>query len=606
MRKSSRRSTRRYAVHLRWALALALSVPLPLALPLAIEAQARPVADGFTFAEPLPDSVLSVWGPTTLRPGTFSLAASGTYARHPLTLASGEDEIGYLMGSGTTLELMGTVGVLPRLDLSVALPLHVLTEGGPVADEVPAELAAAALAESETRVGDIRLTPRLALLLPPRGAGVGLALLVPVWLPTGDDAVYTGGKLRVEPKLALRVMSRELSVGLNLGYQFRPRTQLFDAELDDVATWGVGADLRLIDALHLLVELSGGLNLQADDFSSSDAPTELLAALRFLSQRLLAQAGAGLGLAGGIGEPSFRIFGAVAWLPGPSKPSDRDHDGIADHRDKCPEAAEDKDGFHDEDGCPDPDDDGDGIADIDDRCPREPEDADGFDDQDGCPDPDNDQDGVLDPHDACPDVAGSANTSPAVNGCPDRDADGIVDAQDACPDAAGVANIAEPSKHGCPPVLDRDEDGILDRDDACPDAAGPKNADPKRNGCPKARVEAGQIKITERIEFVSGKAELTADSTPVLQAVLQVLQAHPEIAALQVEGHTDSRGDEKFNEALSRRRAEAVKRWLVARTIDANRLFAVGFGESRPIDTNDTPEGRTSNRRVEFHIQGQQ
>jgi outer membrane protein OmpA-like peptidoglycan-associated protein len=97
----------------------------------------------------------------------------------------------------------------------------------------------------------------------------------------------------------------------------------------------------------------------------------------------------------------------------PPAPGDRDGDGILDDVDRCPRVAEDKDGFEDEDGCPDPDNDQDGIPDAADKCPNEAEDKDGFEDDDGCPDPDNDHDGILDAADRCPDVAGIP-----PDGCP--------------------------------------------------------------------------------------------------------------------------------------------------------------------------------------------
>jgi len=100
----------------------------------------------------------------------------------------------------------------------------------------------------------------------------------------------------------------------------------------------------------------------------------------------------------------------------PRAPGDRDHDGILDNVDKCPDQPEDKDGFEDEDGCPDPDNDKDGIADLKDKCPNEPEDKDGFEDQDGCPDPDNDKDGVPDTADKCPNDPGP----PDNDGCPKK------------------------------------------------------------------------------------------------------------------------------------------------------------------------------------------
>jgi OmpA-OmpF porin, OOP family len=100
----------------------------------------------------------------------------------------------------------------------------------------------------------------------------------------------------------------------------------------------------------------------------------------------------------------------------PPKPGDKDGDGIPDNVDKCPNEPEDKDGFEDADGCPDPDNDKDGIADVNDKCPLEAEDKDGFEDEDGCPDPDNDKDGVLDTVDKCPNEPGPADN----NGCPKK------------------------------------------------------------------------------------------------------------------------------------------------------------------------------------------
>src|SRR5215813_3660857 len=83
-----------------------------------------------------------------------------------------------------------------------------------------------------------------------------------------------------------------------------------------------------------------------------------------------------------------------------------DRDGDGKYADPCPTEPEDKDGFQDDDGCPDPDNDRDGIPDPNDKCPTEPEDKDGFEDEDGCPDKDNDKDGVLDAADKCPNEPG--------------------------------------------------------------------------------------------------------------------------------------------------------------------------------------------------------
>ncbi len=150
-------------------------------------------------------------------------------------------------------------------------------------------------------------------------------------------------------------------------------------------------------------------------------------------------------------EPGFETFNAtlvsvglsLEYLHVPSPP-DADGDGVIDEDDTCPSVA----GPGSPDGCPpsappmvSADQDGDGVPDVDDRCVDKAEDRDGFEDQDGCPDLDDDRDGVPDPDDKCPKLVGTA----ANKGCPDRDSDGVPDPDDACPSVAG-----KPENKGCP------------------------------------------------------------------------------------------------------------------------------------------------------------
>ncbi len=190
---------------------------------------------------------------------------------------------------------------------------------------------------------------------------------------------------------------------------------------------------------------------------------------------------------------------------------------------------------------------------------------------------------------------------PMTNGCPpDKDKDGVYDTDDACPDVPGV-KTNDPKTNGCPP--DRDGDGILDMDDACPDIAGPRDGDPKKNGCPAARIEGGQIKITEQVKFKTNSAEILSESDGILNAVAQILKDHPEIKKLEVQGHTDNKGAPAYNKSLSDRRAASVAKWLTTKgKVEKSRLSSHGFGLEQPIDTNATEEGRANNRRVEFHI----
>jgi OOP family OmpA-OmpF porin len=255
---------------------------------------------------------------------------------------------------------------------------------------------------------------------------------------------------------------------------------------------------------------------------------------------------------------------------------DMDGDGILNDNDNCrrtpnPDQADtDRDGVGD--ACSD-DADGDRIVNDDDSCVLEPEDYDGWQDVDGCPDPDNDGDGLLDTVDRCPNEAEDIDGFEDADGCPDddNDADRILDVNDACP--------MEPE----------DYNGNLD-EDGCPDGDTLVNLTPDR------------IEILEQINFELNSAVITgARSFEILDAVAGVLRMYPTIT-IRVEGHTDNRGSDSYNQQLSQDRADSVMNYLIQVGIDPSRLVAVGFGEEVPLADNNTNAGRAANRRVEFHI----
>jgi outer membrane protein OmpA-like peptidoglycan-associated protein len=285
---------------------------------------------------------------------------------------------------------------------------------------------------------------------------------------------------------------------------------------------------------------------------------------------------------------------------------DRDHDRITDMNDVCP----DDSGLVIFAGCPDRD--NDSIIDKNDSCP----DLKGLSIFNGCPDTDGD--GIKDNEDACPEIAG-----PLLNqGCPDTDKDGLFDFLDDCPeqygpkenkgcpwpdtDADGILDkdddcpyITGPIKNkGCP-YQDTDSDGVLDNEDECPATQGPIS----NKGCPVIEKEVQEILNTafDDLAFETGKDIIKSVSFPSLNELGEVLKKKS-TWNLQISGHTDNVGDDQKNLMLSKKRAEAVKNYLASQGIDPSRLYVLFVGETMPITTNDTPEGRQKNRRVEMKI----
>ena len=228
--------------------------------------------------------------------------------------------------------------------------------------------------------------------------------------------------------------------------------------------------------------------------------------------------------------------------------------------------------------------DGDGIYDKNDVCPEVP----GLEEFNGCPDTDGD--GVSDDKDNCPNEAGLV----ALNGCPDADNDGIADADDKCP-----TDVGDVENGGCP-WPDTDGDSVLDKDDECPNEAGTV----ANNGCPEAPNEEVQAQLTSyarTINFDSGKSNIKQAANETLQAIVAILKEYPK-ANFVVEGHTDSTASENFNQKLSESRAAKVVEFLTSNGVDATRLTSVGYGETSPIASNDTAEGKATNRRVEVKL----
>jgi outer membrane protein OmpA-like peptidoglycan-associated protein len=293
--------------------------------------------------------------------------------------------------------------------------------------------------------------------------------------------------------------------------------------------------------------------------------------------------GAGAGLIGARRD-GFRVMGGVTWQPTPAGTrvigrGDRDGDGNPDATDICPDEPEDKDGYQDDDGCPDLDNDGDGIIDATDTCPNEPEDKDGYQDDDGCPERDNDGDGVPDVTDRCPNVK--------------EDKDGFED-DDGCPDE------------------DNDGDGIKDADDKCPNKPETVNGFQDDDGCPDAAQKGGPILGVNRIDLRGSKIafdrrnRLTTASRTILDQIAAIMKdkTRPRI---RVEVHVplSTRSKNKRRKAIAQRRdqrkanarARTIFRYLLSKGVARQQLQWAGIGSRLPVVQ---PAWQAANERVDF------
>jgi len=543
--------------------------------------------------------------------GRPALGATFDYEYRPLAVYEADGSVrAAIVGHVLTGHVGASVILWERLRLGASLPVVLYTDGEQgtlrgVTYDPPRNAQA---------IGDARLGLDLRLLGENDGPFT-IALGGRLWLPTGATSSYSGdGRARGGPHLLAAGVVGPIAYGVQAGVTFRSAKagDFAGTAIDNELFYGASAGVRTMQGKVVVGPELYGATILVDAFKTRASPLELLIGGHFgFDNGLRIGAGAGAGLVAGYGSPVARFLASLEWAPGAAV-DDEDGDGIVDSADACRKVRGVASADPSQNGCPPPkpvDTDGDDIPDSEDACPdvlgqhtNDPR-------TNGCID--RDGDGLMDPLDHCPFEAGAPSPDPMKNGCPPRDADGdgVLDEVDACVDEPGV-KTSDPKTNGCAPAPppadpDRDHDGIANDADACPDDAGKPDPDPKKNGCPKAFVRGGQIRIVEQVKFRTNSAEILPgkDSEEILEAVKAILEAHPEIAKLRIEGHTDNRGAARANQASSLARATAMRKWLTAHGVAPARLTSAGFGADRPIESNDTEEGRTLNRRVELHIE---
>ncbi|WP_437289572.1 OmpA family protein [Sorangium sp. So ce406] len=544
-----------------------------------------------------------------LRPAVGLLLS---YSHQPLSVRGTEpgDGAATWVDRQAILHALASVELLRRVKLDLDAPF-VLDQGGaaPAIGDIRVPAPAGGIAVADLQVGG-----RVALM-PQEGLRPAAALGLSVWLPTGDEAAFSGaGAVRYAPRVIVGAEHPGFRWAASAGGRFQQASgdSLTGSEVflaagvgvskgplqlgSELSVWAAAGDARAVEvpgragAEGVAIEVPGR------------AGAELLLTARWSLGPLTLDAGAGPGFGRLPGTPKARFFAALGIaadvVPAPAAApaaTAAAPAGPGGDRGGAARAA-----------APVADLDGDSVPDAEDACPRvigearPPAAAPGarpaF--RRGCP-PDRDDDGIYDVDDRCPDVPGvSSAAADEVGAAPEGPANAGSQPTSERPANAGSRPT---SKHGCP--ADTDGDGIPNAADACPYERGKPSEDRATHGCPFAvRIEGSQIVILQQVQFPTGRAEIEPESFELLSEVAAVLEEHPEIARVAVDGHTDNQGADQANLRLSQRRALAVVAWLTAHGIDARRLEARGFGPRRPIADNRTREGRARNRRVEFQI----
>ncbi len=523
-------------------------------------------------AEPTRNIELTVFDPTPATVGsTFQVQSPGvgqrgelvistwlSYASNPLVLGTVQND-DPVVRHRTGIVLGGAYAFGGRFEAGAHVPFYVQS-GEPVVPPTPGEPPTFGVTPASGAVlGDLALHGKARLAGGPRWR-LGAALTLK--LPTSSDGEFAGTEMPSLRGVLLASLapSPRLTVLLEAGGIVRERVAFANIEQGSGATWGAALSYRLASTVFFNLEAFGDLvpggTLDKMGAASLDATIEGLVGVRVHASRQVSIGVAGgRGLTDGIGAPDLRGMLTLAFTPNarplpplgapeheaPIDPNthDADFDRIVDAVDRCPEDREDKDGFEDEDGCPDLDDDGDGVADQQDRCAGAVEDKDGFEDEDGCPDPDNDMDGIVDGEDRCPAEPEKINGNDDKDGCPDKGESLVISA-------------------------------------------------PER------------LELLEAVVF-DGSA-IARSSANVLGQLAATLRARRDIVRLRVGVHVQPTRRASRDRALSNKRANALRDWLVGHGVETERIDPKGFGGTNPLVPAGQKGAAGINDRVELII----
>jgi outer membrane protein OmpA-like peptidoglycan-associated protein len=495
--------------------------------------------------------------------------------------------------------------------------------------DVPVYMAVAGDAFTTTGgLGDMALDVK-GSILDREGADwpVGLAVLGRLSLPTTTvDAPVGAGGVGWELQAILDHRTDKTLLAANLGTRGGPDVALGSVEWGDQFLWRLGAAWFVVEDAGLSADLAGSQTYGSPISEAAGKPVEgILGGFGRVSESVVLRGGVGTGLNQGIGAPDVRLIAAVGYEP--REVRDKDGDGLRDKVDACPTEPEDKDGFKDDDGCPDPttqvhimvrDHNGDLVYGATTQLQTEAGTREGG------------ADFTLPIHPGeylvrvdAPRFAGFGELV-AIPGVERHevvveleplfgevrvvvvDAEGRpltgqaqVDGDDPVRVSGGVARAKADAGRRAVTVR---VDGFKTRTVPVTVIAGELHEIKVQLEPAKAKVTKEKIEILEKVFFDTGRATIKEASFALLDDVAAILVEYPDIRRIQIEGHTDSRGRASTNKRLSQARADSVMKYLEGKGVEPGRMVAVGFGEDRPIDPANNAAAWEQNRRVEFVI----
>lgn len=620
-------------------LLLTLAIPLPALAQDAPDAAQGFDAHGFVLSSHDGD----VRDPLTLpRPGAFhagDVFATGLleFAESPLVQVTGGSVGGRTdkaaLDDLVALNIAAGVAAHDHVRLDVVAPVYILSRGFDQYQQVG--------------IGNVRVSTTVIAIRPVHvvgGGGLGVGFTGHVDLPTGDPARFLGNNGVAGGLTAAGTYEIEaFTATAALGMQVNPSVDLANLSNADALFAGAAIGWMFAETTGATAEVRALLPVQSADIAGTGRPAETLLSLRHhLPSGAHLTFGGAAGISQGAGAATYRAFAGIGFGK-VEPPRDRDLDAIAEFnlKDQCPGETETQNGWRDEDGCPDD------LGAL--EVAVTYADAPAIGAELEVQGPDGAKAYVVGDetisYEAVPGtswharaidparcLAGEAKTTVGES------ATGLHVKLEPVLDAKVRVEVVGPGNEPLPNGLasfQGDQPTCLPKGPLVLDPVGGSGETAIGQGTHKVvvdvpgykpgeatiEVESGetevvrlvlepslvvmtrtQIQILDKVHFEFNKAVIKSESFGLLNDVAGVIATHPDIGRVEVAGHTDDKGSDKYNQELSQKRAEAVRVYLIEQGVPEAQLIATGFGEATPIDTNKTEEGRSNNRRVEFNL----